>query len=156
MGFEGVAVGFISDNKEFLNCSIDLKDESADFKLAVKDFETGLRHFNVTEVIAAVKEFETLVKGAAATKDTRKAAVLAVGHDVNEIIDVLKHIKGPEDLVLKIINNMFADSEEIFGDLSTADKVYRSPQYMVSGRELGMALRHILIGRPNVTVASPT
>merc|ERR1712226_1082216 len=115
----------------------------------------GVRHLNLTEVKEAVEEFEAFVKGAAPTKATCKAAVSAVERDVKAIVAVLEQIKGPKDLVLKVVDNLFGDGEEIFGDLSTSSKSYRAGQYMGSGRDLGMAFRRMLIGKPNVTSGSP-
>merc|ERR1719401_3334855 len=154
--FEGVAVGFVSDNLDFYNCSKDMKHESQDFDQAVKDLEMGVRHLNLTEVKEAVEEFEAFVKGAAPTKATCKAAVSAVERDVKAIVAVLKQIKGPKDLVLKVIDNLFGDGEEIFGDMSTASKSYRVGQYMSSGRDLGMAFRRMLVGKPNMTSNNPS
>merc|ERR1712060_288687 len=129
----------------------DAKDESKEFEHAVKDLEMGVRHLNLTEVKDAVEEFEAFVKGAAPTKATCKAAVSAVERDVKAIVAVLKQIKGPKDLVLKVVDNLFNDGEEIFGEISTASKSYRAGQYMGSGRDLGMAFRRMLVGKANVT-----
>merc|ERR1712190_271275 len=127
-----------------------------DFDQAVKELEKGVRHLNLTEVKEAVEEFQAFVKGAAPTKATCKAAVSAVEHDVKAIVAVLEQIKGPKDLVLKVVDNLFGDGEEIFGDFSIASKSYRAGQYMGSGRGLGMAFRRMLVGKANVTRSNPT
>merc|ERR1711972_742721 len=86
-------------------------------------------------------------KCAAPTKVACKAAVAAVENDVKAIVEALKSIKGPKDLVLKIVDNMFNDSEDIFGELAAASKAFKESQYMGSGRELGMAFRRMLVGK---------
>ena len=56
--FEGVAVGFISDSLDFMNCSMDVRSDTGDFDKAMKSFEFGIRHFNLTDIKGAVQEFE--------------------------------------------------------------------------------------------------
>merc|ERR1712228_877280 len=149
--FEGVAVGFISDNLDFMNCSMEVRSCASEFAQAVKDLESGIRHFNVTEIEGAVREFEMFTKCAAPAKATCKAAIGAVENDVKAIVAALKAIKGPKDLVLKIVDNLFSDSEDIFGELSAASKAFKASQYMGSGRQLGMALYRMLVGKSNST-----
>merc|ERR1712241_1111428 len=154
--FEGVAIGFISDNLDFSHCSMDVRKESEQFAHAVKDFEHGLRHLDLTELKEAVNEFEVFVKGAASTRETCKSAVVAVENDVKAIVSALKSIHGPEDLVLKIVDHIFEDSEDIFGELSAASKAYRLAEYVGSGRQLGMAFRRMLVGATAPTPAPPS
>lgn len=149
--FEGVVIGFISDNLDFVSCSQDARNEKQDFGNAVKDFELGLRHFNLTEIKEAVKDFEMFVKGIKVTKAACKDAVSSVENDVKAIISALRHIHGPKDLLLNLFHNVLSFGEDIFGELSRAAEAYRAAQYMGSGRELGMAFRRMLLGEPNVT-----
>merc|ERR1711972_268149 len=95
--------------------------------------------------------FEMFTKCAAPAKATCKAAIGAVENDVKAIVAALKAIKGPKDLVLKIIDNIFDDSEDIFGELSAASKAFKAAQYMGSGRQLGMAFHRMLVGKSNST-----
>merc|ERR1712066_1088525 len=154
MGFEGVAVGFISDSLDFMNCSTEVRHCAAEFAQAMRELESGIRHFNVTEIEDAVKEFEMFTKCAAPAKATCKAAIGAVENDVKAIVAALKAVKGPKDLVLKIIDNLFTDSEDIFGELSNASKAWKAVQYMGSGRQLGMAFHRMLVGESNSTTTT--
>merc|ERR1712194_948045 len=118
-------------------------------------FEEGLKHLNLTEIEDAIKEFEVFVKGAAPTKATCAAAVSAVEADVKTIIAALKSVHGIKGLIFKLIDNFFGDGDEIFGELSAAAKAYRLAQYVGSGRELGMALRRMLVGKVSPSPAPP-
>merc|ERR1712061_848411 len=96
----GVAVGFISDNSNFLECSRALRTESQDFGKAIKDFVQGIRHLNSTDMEAAIKEFEAAVKGSASVKATCATAAKETVQDVEAIVRVLKSRKGPKDIIL--------------------------------------------------------
>merc|ERR1712176_691697 len=148
----GVAVGFISDNLDFMNCSMEVRSCASEFAQAVKDLESGIRHFNVTEIEDAVHEFEMFTKCGAPAKATCKAAIGAVENDVKAIVAALKAIKGPKDLVLKVVDNLFTDSEDVFGEISSASKKWKAAQYMGSGRQLGMAFHRMIVGKPNSTI----
>merc|ERR1712228_189489 len=147
--FEGFAVGFISDKPVFMTCSQEVRTCATEFAQAVKDLESGFRHFNVTEIEDAVREFEMFTKCAAPARATCQAAIGVVENDVKAIVAALKAIKGPKDLVLKIVANFFSDSEDIFDELSAASKAFKAAEYMGSGRQLGMAFHRMLVGLPN-------
>merc|ERR1712066_304407 len=134
-----------------MHCSQEVQTCATEFAQAVKDLESGFRHFNVTEIEDAVREFEMFTKCAAPAKATCEAAIGAVENDVKAIVAALKAIKGPKDLVLKIVDNLFSDSEDIFGELSAASKAFKAAQYMGSGRQLGMAFHRMLVGKSNST-----
>merc|ERR1711920_395489 len=86
---EGIALGFISDNLDFLKCGEDLLSEGGDIDRALKDFEQGIRHFNATEIKEAVEQIEVAIKGAASTKATCKAASAEIKIDIKAIISAL-------------------------------------------------------------------
>merc|ERR1712039_682156 len=117
------------------------------------DFEQGIRHLNSTDMEAAIKEFEAAVKRGASVKATCATAAKETVQDVEAIVRVLKSRKGPKDIILHSIDNLFDDGEKIFGELSAAGKVYKTADYMGSGRQLGMALRRILVGELPAAIA---
>jgi len=143
---EGIALGFISDNLDFLKCGEDLLSEGGDIDRALKDFEQGIRHFNATEIKEAVEQIEVAIKGAASTKATCKAASAEIKIDIKAIISALMKIHGPKDFVIHIVDNLFTDGAKIFGELAAAGKNYKATQYLSSGRELGMAFRRMVVG----------
>merc|ERR1740121_867186 len=110
---------------------------------AVKDLRGGLMHFNATEIEAALREFEHSIDNIPTTEKRCKTVV----SDLKSLMHALRQIKGPRDLVHRVVNHLFDDSDKIFGELSAADKAYKTGwDYMTAGQQMGMSMRRMLIG----------
>lgn len=149
----GVATGFISDSPRFLNCSKALSHDLADFKQAAKALGEGLLHMNWTAVGSAIDELSGVIKEAQDSVPTCEASLKVTIKDIKAIVAGLKEIHGPKDLVMHILDNLFSDGENIFGELASAAASHKSKDCMDAGRYMGMAFRRTLVGeaKPNST-----
>lgn len=142
----GMATGFISDSPDVMACGMQVMGEVTDLKTAVEDLKKGIKGMNMTEIEAAVMEVKAAVAGSGQTKTTCKV----VEGDVKAIMQALKQIKGPKDLLVHIVDNFFDDGEPIFGGLAAAERAYKTGwDFMTAGEELGKVFRRMLVGEIN-------
>jgi len=147
----GMASGFISDSPDVMACGISVMGEVNDLKTVVDDVKKGIMSRNMSEIEDALHEFKAAIDGSKAAKTTCKV----VGADVTAIIQALRQIHGPKDLVIHIVDNLFDDGEPIFGELASAERAYKTGwDFMTAGQELGKAFRRMLVGE--VRTASTT
>merc|ERR1712070_1296559 len=96
--------------------------EVTDLKTAMEDLKKGIMGLNMTDIEDALSQVKAAIDGSKAAKTTCKV----VGADVMAIIQALKQIHGPKDLVIHIVNNFFDDGEAIFGGLAAAVRDYKT------------------------------
>jgi hypothetical protein len=142
----GMASGFISDSPDVMACGMAVMGEVTDLKTSMEDLTKGIKGLNMTEIEAALNEVKAAVHGSKAAKTTCKV----VGADVKAIVQALKQIHGPKDLVIHIVDNFFGDGEPIFGGLAAAERAYKTGwDFMTAGQELGKVFRRMLVGEIN-------
>jgi len=148
----GLALGFISDNMDALNCSKWLVIEVGDFNQAVKDLVQGLKQMSMKDISNALRKFTDAIKDL--KNPGAKAACKATETDLKTIFAVMEKITGPKNLVDHVMDNIAADGEQIFGEFAAAAHAHKNKQCTEAGRDMGMAFRRSLIGAttPNATI----
>jgi hypothetical protein len=142
----GTVEGFVSDSPDVEACGAAAVGDLSDLREAMHDFEHGVATRNLTEIVDALREVRVAMNASKAVKVTCKE----VAADVDAIIARLKQIHGPMDLLKHMVQNLVQDREKIFSELEAADRAYKAgSDYKGAGRELGMALRHMLVGELN-------
>lgn len=151
---EGLATGFVSDSPLFVNCSKMLKHNAVELKQAKKDLAEGISSRNLTEVEGAVHEIFAIIREGREEIPTCKASLKTTEMDIKIIVDGLKKIHGPKDLLHHLMANLLDDGVKIFDELGAAADSHKNKQCMDAGRHMGMAFRRVLVGEasPSATV----
>jgi len=148
----GVISGFVSDQPVLMTCGETLGAEALTFHTGLKELRSALTHMppNFTQVEDAIKDIEKASKDVPAVR----AACEPLGQSLVQLRSSLKQLHGPRDWAVHILDHLVQDGDKIFGELSQADKSYKTGwDYMTAGQNLGMAFRRMLVGEYNNTIA---
>lgn len=140
----GLVDGVVSDKGDAVSCVLpgiapmahDGIAAAEDFVKAVKTHDDALLMKSVGEVVDTCKDIPNLLEKCDAAHT-----------DVLGIMDVLKQIHGPKELVKHIADDVKHDFDHIFAELGAALKAFREKKYDDFGRHLGMFLHRLVIGK---------
>mmetsp|Transcript_73153 Transcript_73153/g.174330 ORF Transcript_73153/g.174330 Transcript_73153/m.174330 type:complete len:525 (+) Transcript_73153:106-1680(+) len=132
---EGVLEGFISDRADLKQC-IEASEKP------INDLEEALKDLKDKDISDGLQEAGKAISALGMVLQTCDAPE----EDVKEIREALKQIHGPHDLVRHGAKNLMQYHDDIVQEMEASHKACKSQRFEECGRQLGMALRRIVVG----------
>lgn len=136
--------GFLSDQPDLKSCI-------GDSDLAMVDVVEGFQDILKRDLPDMADGLRKIADALDALPGAMKACN-ASESDIKDIVNVLKSIKGLKDLATHVVDDLRVNFKDILSEFEVAVNGYQHEQYESCGKQLGMALRRIVVGTSSLQI----
>lgn len=144
---EGLMEGFVSDQPDLKGCVGGAGTAFGDVGKALKDIVKK----DLADVANGLRKLAAALDVVPGAMKECKASEA----DVKEIVHVLNEFKGLKKFTLHVSDDVIRNYKDLMVEFGSSARAYEGKQYEECGRQLGMALHRVVVGKPPSLSSSP-